>query len=225
MGRKRKYQRYKEPAIALRRTGKTYTQIQEHFDVKIPPSTLSTWFQDANFSSKEIEIIVTNGKNRIRNGHQKSLVTKQIAREKRFQEIRNRLAPLVNELENKDIAKIVLITLYWCEGSKNRKGELSFGNSDPRIIKLFLKSLRGCYAVDESKLRCTLQCRADQNIQELEKYWSKITGVPLSQFYKAKVDKRTIGKPSKKLDYKGVCRIDYFSAVVYHELIVAESLF
>jgi len=93
-----------------------------------------------------------------------------------------------------------------------------FGNSDPPIITLFLSLLRRCYNIDENKFRCTLQCRADQNIPKLEKFWSQVTKIPMPQFYKARIDPRTIGKPSRKPDYKGVCRIDYFSGDIFMEL-------
>ena len=33
-----------------------------------------------------------------------------------------------------------------------------------------------------------------------------------------KIDVRTLGKPTKKQDYKGVCRVDYFSAEIFIEL-------
>lgn len=86
------------------------------------------------------------------------------------------------------------------------------------MIGLFLKLLRQCYEIDEKKFRFTLQCRADQNVKKLEDYWSKVTRIPLSQCFKVQIDPRTIGKPSKKKDYKGVCRIDYFSAHIDTEL-------
>jgi hypothetical protein len=114
--------------------------------------------------------------------------------------------------------KVVLTALYLGEGSKTRKGSLAFGNSDPYIISLFLNLLRKCYKIDEKKFRCTIQCRADQNIKNLEEFWTSVTKIPLVQFYKARIDPRTIGKPSKKLDYKGVCRIDCFSGEIYLEL-------
>jgi hypothetical protein len=122
-------------------------------------------------------------------------------------------------IQQRDIAKIALAMLYLGEGSKCTKGSLMFGNSNPGIIRLFLNLLRSCYNIDEKKFRCTLQCRADQNIKKLEKFWSQTTGVPPNQFYQARIDKRTIGKPSKKPDYKGVCRIDYFSADIFNELL------
>lgn len=59
---------------------------------------------------------------------------------------------------------------------------------------------------------------ADQDIKKLERFWSKVTSIPLSQFYKTRIDPRTIGKPSKKPDYKRVCRIDYFSTEIFIEL-------
>lgn len=48
-----------------------------------------------------------------------------------------------------------------------------------------------------------MQCRADQNIEDLEKYWLSKVKIPREQFYKAQVDHRTIGKPTKKRIIKG----------------------
>ena len=56
------------------------------------------------------------------------------------------------------------------------------------------------------------------DIKKLEKFWSETTRIPLSQFYGARVDKRTLGRVSEKREYKGVCRIDYFSSAVDLEL-------
>lgn len=114
--------------------------------------------------------------------------------------------------------------LYLCEGSKRNGGSLCFGNSDPTIIRLFLRLFRICYPVDEGKFRCTVQCRADQDLKQLPLFWSKVTQIPLNQFYRSRVDQRTIGLPTKKVDYKGVCRIDYFSAAIYNELRVVGGL-
>ena len=110
--------------------------------------------------------------------------------------------------------------LYLGEGSKARKGSLCFANSDPLVIELFLSLMRKCYSIDTNKFRCTVQCRADQDIKNLENFWMAITKIPKSQFYKAQIDPRTIGKPSRRLAYKGVCRIDYFSADIFTELMV-----
>jgi len=147
-----------------------------------------------------------------------ALLVNKKKREDYLKSVFDRNKHLSAMLKNKDVAKIILAVLYLGEGAKNRGGSLVLGNSDPNIINLFLKLLRFCYKVDETKLRCTLQCRADQKIKSLENFWSKITDIPPARFYKAQIDPRTIGKASKKLDYKGVCRIDYFSADIFTDL-------
>lgn len=207
----------KKEATALRKAGKTYTEIIKKLKVPVPKSTLSLWCKDIIFSSKHkkrIAKIITNNLNR---GRAMVLISNKIKREKYLQEVYNRISHLGKLIKNKNIAKISLAVLYLGEGSKTRSS-IMFGNSDPMIISLFLRLLRYCYKIDEGKFRCTLQCRADQDIQKLEKFWSNITNIPFSKFYKARVDPRTIGKISKNPEYKGVCRIDYFSADIFNEL-------
>lgn len=127
-------------------------------------------------------------------------------------------------LQDRDIAKIVLVTLYMCEGTKNGVASVVFCNSDPVIIKLFLHLLRTVYAVEETKMRCTVYFRADQDETVLKKYWSTITGIPLGQFYDHSVDKRTIGKKTMKKEYKGVCRIDYFSSLTFYDIMATAKV-
>lgn len=208
----------KEKVVALRHAGKTYGEIQNAIGKRLPKSTLSYWCKDIllpeDYQKRIEKMTLVN----IQRGRAIALVVNKARREKYLRSIEKENKHLVGVLENNaDAAKIALAMLYLGEGSKT-VGSLVFGNSDPAIISLFIKLLRQCYDIDEKKFRGTLQCRADQNIKKLENFWSEITSIPLSQFYKARVDPRTIGKSSKKQDYKGVCRIDYFSARVYTEL-------
>jgi len=208
----------REEAAKLRKQGKTYSEIQEILKISIPKSTLSCWCVDVElpkeYQDKVRKIVLNNAEK----GRVIALIVNRVKREKYLKSVADRNKYLVKVLKNKDTAKIALAMLYLSEGSKNQRGSLMFGNSDPFIVSLFLHLLRYCYKIDESKFRCTLQCRADQNIKELEKFWSQVTKISLSQFYKARIDPRTIGKPSKKPNYKGVCRIDYFSADLFIEL-------
>jgi hypothetical protein len=208
----------KENVIRLRKTGKTYGEIRRLLNNKIPKGTLSYWCNNIKLTSKQkkriSKIILSN----VEKSRGKALLANKIKREQYLKSVYNRNQHLAMALKNKDITKIVLSTLYLGEGSKAQRGSLMFGNSDPFIISLFLYTLRYSYDIDETKFRCTLQCRADQNIKKLEEFWTNITKIPPSQFYKARIDPRTIGKPSKKRDYKGVCRIDYFSAEIFTEL-------
>jgi hypothetical protein len=217
---KSSYYLLKPKVLALRRAGKTYGEIQKVLGKRIPKSTLSYWCKDVllpqEYQERIKKLILSNSQK----GRQIALSVNRIRREKYLQSVNDRNSSLPFRLKNKDTAKIALAMLYLGEGSKNpKRGSLMFGNSDPLVVDLFLSLLRYCYKIDESKFRCTFQCRADQNIKKLEKFWARITKIPLSRFYKARVDPRTIGKPSKKLDYKGVCRIDYFSADIFIDLL------
>ncbi len=210
-------QKLREQVIKLRRQGKTYSEIQSRLGLIIPKSTLSYWCRNTPLPLNYQRKIQEYNKINLNKARKIALIVNKIKKEKRLQLILSHNLHLSGILKNRDVAKVALAMLYLGEGSKKR-GALTFANSDPFIISLFLRLLRYCYNLDESKFRCTLLCRADQNIKKLEEFWSQITKIPLSQFYKARIDPRTIGKPSKKLNYKGVCRIDYFSTDIFIEM-------
>lgn len=211
-------QSYKKEAILLRKKGMSYNEIQKKLNLKIPKSTLSYWLKNINLNKKHQVRINNLIKNGGKKGRLKSIETKKAKKEKNIKIIRDKvknLPTLINK--NKEIAKIALVMLYLGEGSK-RGSSLTFGNSNPDVISLFLKLIREVYDLDEKKFRCTLQCRADQDIKKLERFWKKITRIPNSQFYKAQIDPRTKTSRTLKKDYKGVCRIDYFSKDIFDEI-------
>ncbi len=147
-------------------------------------------------------------------------INRKLKRQRFFRTLRKENAHLAALFNGVDVAKLVLLILYAAEGTKNAaRSTLVFGNSDPSIIRLFLKLLRVSYKISEDKFRCTVQCRADQDSSFLEIFWSKVTGIPLNQFYRTRIDKRSIGKKTINNRYKGVCRVDYLSAPVYWDLI------
>ena len=217
-------QKIKEKAIKLRKQGKTYSEIQKSLRIVIPKSTLSGWCSKVELPKEYQDKIREINLNNARKGREVALIVNRRKREEYLKSVADRNKHLAKALKNKDIAKIALAMLYLGEGGKNQRGSLLFGNSDPFIISLFLYLLRYCYNIDESKFRCTLMCRADQNTKKLEKFWSNITKIPLSQFYKPQKDARTIGKPTKRKDYKGVCKIDYFSSDLYTELMMIPKI-
>lgn len=212
--------RIKNKVIELRKQGKTYTEIKNELGLDIPKSTISCWCSDIALQGEYREKIRNLNLSALDRARKAAIEVKRAIRIKEIEAICEDNIHLLEKIKDKDVAKIALAMLYWGEGSKNRKvGAMMFGNSDPMMVSAFLFLLRNVYRVDESKFRCTLQCRADQDIKGLEKFWSNVTKVPLGQFYKARIDPRTIGKPSKKPNYKGVIRIDYFSAKVFAELL------
>lgn len=212
---------FKELAIELRMQGKSYGEIRKIIGEPIPKSTLSCWYKGIVLSKNQKKRIEKMIERNITKGQRIAWAVTKEKRKKYLESVADRVSHLGVAVKNKDAAKIALAMLYLGEGSKTRTGSVMFGNSDPGTIKLFLHLFRYCYTLDERKFRCTLQCRADQNIKKLEKFWLETTGIPKNQFYGARVDPRTIGKPSIKKDYKGVCRINYFSSDIFNEILKA----
>lgn len=205
----------------LRSVGKTYGEIRQIVKLAIPKSTLSDMCKKVKLPEEYEKRIAQLNLQNLSKAQRVARGMNKIKREEFFKKLEKLNIPIAERISDKGIAKIALAMLCLGEASKyNPKGSRSFslGNSDPRIILLFLKLLEYCFDFDQEKVRCTVQCRADQNIKELEDYWIKITKIPVRLFYKTRIDPRTIGKPTKKLNYKGVLKINYFDVKVQHDL-------
>ncbi len=103
--------------------------------------------------------------------------------------------------------KIAGIMLYWAEGAKHRY-TVDFANSDSQMIKIFLRFLREICGIAESRLRIYLYAFSDQNIDELKKYWSRITQVPIAQFTKPYVRNVNPTLKDRRMPY-GLIHIRY----------------
>lgn len=209
----------KDRAVKLRKEGMTYAEILSKLGTHIPKSTMSYWCRDIVLSDEYVQRVNRMVQDNLQKARKKSVIIRQEREAEKLQNLLDGNRHLAIKIQDNDVAKIALAVLYWGEGGKRwRSGSLYFGNSDERMILFYLKLLRQCYVLNDSKFRCTVQCRADQNIKKLQQHWSKITGIPLKQFYKAQVDKRTIGKPTKQSEYKGVCRVDYLSVELFKDI-------
>jgi hypothetical protein len=106
---------------------------------------------------------------------------------------------LIKELSYKE-KFILLSALYWGEGSKKSFG---LSNTDPNLIKVFLKCLKDLFEVNTEKLRVSIRIYEDLNRQKCLDFWSKVTGVQRDNFVSVNILK---GKKRGKLEY-GMCRI------------------
>lgn len=205
----------KTQAQELRRQGHTYGEIQTALGQKIAKSTLSYWCHGIPLPPEYQVKIQTLTLSNLSKGRQIGTEINRIKRQKFFDDMGSKNTPIASRIFDPEIGKIALSMLCLGEASKynpRTHAAFSLGSSDPRIALLFLELLKHSFPdFDPTKVRCTVQCRADQDTQALQTYWQTIVGVPTEQFYKPRIDPRTQGKPTRKADYKGVLRIDYFS--------------
>lgn len=107
--------------------------------------------------------------------------------------------------------------LYWSEGNKSDKYKgVDFANSDPAMIKMFLKFIRERFKITEKRLRVYLYCYSNQNTDDLINYWSIQTGISPKQFTQPYIK---ISDPfSKRCMRYGLVHIRYCGSRLLSEL-------
>lgn len=214
-----------QSARLLRRQGKTFSDIQTILKINFNKSTLSYWFKDLKLTSKQQLLLNENVDKKLVYAQKK---WQKLSKERRvtyFKKLTDKNLFLLPKIDNQ-IQKLLLSILYLGEGAKSKSTKhLSLGSSNPNIIKLYLSLLSNCFKIKKEKFRIRVQCRNDQNIEELERFWQNITKISRKQFYPTYVDKRSIGKPTLHKDYKGVCSVMYFDRSIQFELeFLADSM-
>jgi hypothetical protein len=208
-----------QKAIKLRSKGKTYEEIRKELHVKIPKGTLHSWFKNVVLPKSYYDRVSKLNVEHLKKARVVAVEANKIRRQDFLNQLDKVNLPIAELINNYEPAKIALAMLCLGEASKSKSTKsFNLGSSDPRIIVIFLALLKICFNFNPEKVRCTVQCRADQNVKELEKFWQNATDVPKRLFYKAQIDPRTVGKPTKKIDYKGVLRVDYLDTKVQLEL-------
>ena len=183
----------RQKAVELRKRGLSYSEIEQRLNVS--RGSLSLWLRDIPYTPNE----KTRNKQRlasIRNG--------QILHRRKIQRISQIITAAKEEIQNvrPNELKLLGIMAYWTEGSKTKDSLVKFTNSDPKFIKFALKWLREICGVPEDKLRVHLRIHDDLNREEIERYWSEITGISLNRFYKTTYKiSASGGKRYNKLKY------------------------
>lgn len=123
-----------------------------------------------------------------------------------------------------DLFDAVGLTLWWAEGTKIRpdkrwKNKFNYSveitNTDPEIITIFLRFIRIRLGVQNERIKIQLQIHQGDKQNDLERYWSEITGIPRSQFNKTII--RPVGNKLGKS--KGTCKVRIHSKNLHLELL------
>ncbi len=200
----------REKALELRLKGYSYNEI--HTKLAVPKSTLSNWFSNLLLP----EIAQKRIKQRV---HEKSLqgILKRnaIQTHRAFQQaakIRKVEKARIGKLSKKELL-LLGAALYWAEGYKKpivRNGKersyhkISFSNSDPVMVKVFIKFLNESLQIPKGKIKASVRIFEHINEKEALGYWQKSTGLPAENFQKFYygISKSSMGKrPFNRLPY------------------------
>lgn len=212
----------KPKAIELRHSGKSLRDIEK--TLKIPKSTLSGWFKKIVLNEQQKNILRESWLSGLSKARTKAIIWHNQQKETRILEARNLAIKSLSKMDINDISivELAVAMLYLGEGSK--KHGTIIGNSNPLILKFFIRALIRVYDFDVNKIKCELHLRADQDPDKVKKYWSKELKLPLSFFYPVSIDKRTHGS-STYPHYNGVCILHCGNIAIQRRLVFISELF
>jgi len=168
----------------------------------VSKSTVSLWVRDIELTEAQREALRRRMGGRIDGSRVNAL--RALARRRVEQEMGRA------EARRGELLHAAGCMLYWAEGSRNRN-TIEFVNSDPAMVSFFLRFLRRCFAVPDSKVRVTCNLFADhvERQYQIEQFWLDTLGVARGCLRKSTVNrysKYSKKKRRNKLPY-GTCRL------------------
>lgn len=197
----------KHLAIEMRKNGFSYREIREK--IPVAKSTLSLWFKDVNLSKPQKQRLTQKRIDAALRGaavrkNQRIVLTKKI-----FDEATQE----VDNITDRELW-LIGVALYWAEGSKEKEHIVSqgvvFGNSDPLMIKLFLKWLQRCVKISHEDIGYSIYIHetSKRRTKEVKDYWAQIMSIDSKRIpvYYKKHSTQSYRKNRGK-NYYGVTRI------------------
>jgi hypothetical protein len=175
----------RERAVNLRiRERKSYSAIQKI--LKVSRSTLSYWLRDLPLSESEIKELRKvswkkgeAGRERFRNSmRQKKMERTQIVYESQKK--------MILPMTRRDLF-IAGVILYVGEGDKRNPNRIALANSDPIVLRVFLKWLADCLIIPKEDVRLGLHLYSNMNIAKEVKFWQDTLGFGRNSFYKTQI--------------------------------------
>ena len=180
----------REQSLRLRLQGHSYNEINRK--IGVPKSTLSGWFSDLVLSQKAqarlnerksigTEVLIKRNKMQTHHARQRMYATQ------------NKAASEIGSLTKKELL-LLGTALYWAEGYKRLRvingkerthHTISFLNTDPEMIFLFIRFLREILSIPISSIRTRMRLYPHINEKESLRYWMDVTKLPSDNFRKA----------------------------------------
>jgi transposase len=167
-------------ARELRASGRTYDEIAAELGVS--KGSVSLWARDL---PRRGRLSYEEFRKRNADGVSRYWAAERPVREARLQQITDSAAAQIGELSERELL-IAGAVAYWCEGTKSkpyrpRKDCVVFINSDPGLIRLFLRFLT-VTGVTPDRLICRVHIHESADVQGAQQFWRELTGLPEDQF-------------------------------------------
>ncbi|MFD7320798.1 hypothetical protein ACFV9D_06855 [Streptomyces sp. NPDC059875] len=205
----------RDRARELRLRGMTYDQIQ--VELGCSKSSISLWVRDLPRPERK------------RTREEASAIARrgwEVTLQRRDEERRRTKREAASEIGVVTDRELFLmgVALYWAEGTKSkphrRQERITFVNSDPNMIKLFLDWLR-LLGVEDERLRFYVHIHETADVATAERFWAELVGMGPASFNKTSLKKHSPKTNRKNTDaeYRGCLVIQvHQSAELYRRV-------
>ena len=191
----------KEKAIKLRKRGFSYSEILK--EIPVAKSTLSLWLRNVGLAKEQKQRLTERRLDAALRGakvkkNQRLAITK---------EIKEKAKGEIGKLSKRELW-LIGTALYWAEGSKQKDHNVSqvvkFSNSDPIMIKVFLRWLQDVCKIPKSEIsfRIALHKNTKNRLNKVQKYWANITSFSTSNFQKIDWKKHQVNTKRRNIGEK-----------------------
>jgi transcriptional regulator with XRE-family HTH domain len=209
---------FREKAIALRKRGYSINELAEKLGVA--KSSISLWVSGTALDDKaQLRL-----KERGMLGLYRTILTKKKNRQTVTEECERQAGELLQNINfDQSLARLLCSIFFWTEGGKYSDSFVYFTNSDPVMVKTFLRLLRKGFVIDERKLRGLVHIHEYHNDKKIRTEWSQVTSIPLTQFTKSYLKPHT--KKRLREGYKGCISLRYYDSKIARELRAIYNVF
>ena len=182
----------RDKARVLRSQGYSINEIVHALNVA--KSSVSLWVRGVKLTARQLRRLSEKGHTlgaiekrrtvRLRNEHARRHIVFQASASK------------VSIMSGKDLF-FIGVGLYWGEGSKYSRGNVCFCNSDPRLIQIMMRFFKRVCRVPDGKFKGQVLLHPHLDANRAVKYWSKISGIPVTQFQKTSQQHNKASKGKK----------------------------
>jgi len=208
----------KEKSIKLRKLGFSYSEILK--EIPVAKSTLSLWLRSVGLSKKQKQRLTEKKFKSALRGAQKRREQKIII----TNEIKNRAIKEVGKISKRELW-LIGVALYWAEGHKEKsKGSLvRLGNSDPKMIKIFLRWLYKICGIKRKDIifRIYLHETSKERLEIVKEHWASTTGFSKECFQKITWKKNKINTNRKNIgkNYYGLLDVGVRKSINFNRKI------
>lgn len=161
-------------AVALRQEGRSYSEIAALVGCSM--SSLSLWLRDVPLTDEQ--------RAHLRRGQPRGAAARREQRLAQTRSLQRIVAAQVGAITDRELF-LLGVALYWCEGAKAKpwtpSEQVTFINSDPDVIRLFLAWLRLLgVGADDLVFRVAIHESAD--VVAATRFWSDLVGVDPDRF-------------------------------------------